>query len=222
MADFQCPSCGAAVTVKNAASLYVVCSYCSTTSVRKDMNLDEIGKAAVLKEDGTPIMLQTQGRYNGKNFEVIGRIQLQFDAGFWNEWHLDYGGKSAWLGETNGIYVFTEKTELDEKLKTLKYEDFFLGRPCHIKGNTFFAKDIQDGICVSGEGELPFPFQNAYRAPVIDLVDRNNKFATLDFSEEEPILFMGDFCEFKDLSLKNLRDIYEWEKPRVKQSEPIK
>jgi len=217
MSDFQCPSCGAAVTVKNAASLYVVCSYCSTTSVRKDMNLDEIGKAAALIEDGSPVMIHTQGRYKGRNFEVIGRIQLQFDAGFWNEWHLDWGGKSAWLGETNGIYAFTERAELKEEEKNIKFEDFLLGKYVRLQGKPFYAKDIQDGICVSGEGELPFAFQSAYRAPVIDLVDKENSFATLDFSEEEPILFLGNFCEFKDLELKNLRDIYEWEKPRFEE-----
>ena len=75
------------------------------------MNLEEVGKVAQLKEDGSPLQMFSSGYYKGKEFTIVGRIQLEFPAGFWNEWHLNYDTDSAWLGETNGTYVFTQKAE---------------------------------------------------------------------------------------------------------------
>jgi len=181
--------------------------------MRKDLNLEEIGKVAALVEDGSPLQLGATGRYIGRPFEVIGRIQLQFSAGFWNEWHVDYAGKSAWVGETSGIYVFTELLKEGFRKNIPAFKEMTVGLPVEITNSLYFATDIQKGKCVSAEGELPFSFNSGYDAPVVDLVDSDERFATLDYSEGAPLIFLGDFAEFNDLSLKNLRDLYGWKKP---------
>ena len=214
MQEVQCPSCGAPNVIKNAASLYVVCSYCSTTSVRKDMNLEEVGKAAALKDDGSPLQIGSQGRYKSKPFEIIGRIQLQFPAGFWNEWHLDWGSKSAWLGEATGLYVFTQQIPTDG-IDIPAFSEMVPGYEVKINKERFFVKDIQKGVCVSAEGELPFSFQSEYQAKVVDLASRKDNFATIDYSEENPLLFLGEFQELRQLSMKNLKEVYNFKAPRL-------
>ncbi len=39
-------------------------------------------------EDHTRIQITTSGQYEGRNFAVVGRIQLRYEDGFWNEWYV--------------------------------------------------------------------------------------------------------------------------------------
>lgn len=212
--DFECPSCGAQVQVKNAASLYVVCPYCSTTSVRRDINLEAIGKVAALKEEGSPFQIGSQGYYQDRPFEIIGRIQVLFDAGYWNEWHLDWGGTSAWLGEANGMYVFTRPVELNANAVP-QFNDLQIGVNVELDGDHWYVKDKQQGRVNSGEGELPFEIKSGYDAPVVDLVTIDNSFLTIDFSEEPPIFFKGEYVTFSELKMRNLREVYDFRAPAV-------
>jgi hypothetical protein len=43
-----------------------------------------------------------------------------------------------------------------------------------------------------------------------DLRSRDARFATLDYSDAEPLLFLGEAVEFDDLHLKNLRQFEGW------------
>jgi hypothetical protein len=43
-----------------------------------------------------------------------------------------------------------------------------------------------------------------------DLRSQTGKFATLDFSDDQPALYLGEFVEFDDLKLKNLRSFEGW------------
>jgi len=43
-----------------------------------------------------------------------------------------------------------------------------------------------------------------------DLRSSSRKFATLDYSDAEPALYLGEFVEFEDLKLKNLRKFEGW------------
>ena len=67
---------------------------------------------------------------------------------------------------------------------------------------------MQTSKVVSGEGELPFPFETAYEAPVVDLVRHDGTFATIDFSEDKPLVFTGRALLFSDLHLTRIRSVY--------------
>ena len=59
-------------------------------------------------EDYSPIQINTSGEYQSKHFTVVGRIQLRYDDGFWNEWYVLFDdGTGAWLSDASGQYVFT-------------------------------------------------------------------------------------------------------------------
>ena len=88
MIDVNCPSCGARVAFQSKFSILAVCEHCNSTLVRHDINIEDIGKMAELQVDGSPLQLGVRGEYKGVSFSVIGRIQLRFERGIWNEWHL--------------------------------------------------------------------------------------------------------------------------------------
>jgi len=38
----------------------------------------------------------------------------------------------------------------------------------------------------------------------------SGKFATIDYSDEKPVLYLGEMVEFESLALKNLRNFEGW------------
>ncbi|MBX3723441.1 MAG: DUF4178 domain-containing protein [Turneriella sp.] len=180
-------------------------------SVQSEDALKEVGKTAALIEDGSPLQLGASGTLEGKTFTIIGRIQYNFGLGFWNEWYINMAedaGGPAWLGEANGIYFYT-RLKKDARLSdALEFDKLYAGGIVSIDGKEFYVKDIQTSKVVSGEGELPFPFESEYEAPVVDLVRQDGTFATLDFSEEKPLVFIGKAVKYKDLHMQRVRGVY--------------
>lgn len=85
-----------------------VCSFCRSTVVRDGDTLRRIGQLAALFDDHTPLQLGVSGRYQGAAFTLVGRLQWRAREGLWNEWHALFDtGRSGWLSEDNGQYVFS-------------------------------------------------------------------------------------------------------------------
>ena len=209
MPTVSCPSCGASVDFKSAASILAVCEYCHSTLVRHDINVENIGKMAELKLDGSPLQLGSRGRYRGAPFDVIGRIQLRFDSGIWNEWHLVFDdGRSGWVGEAQGTYAVSFLTKIAGDVP--QFDQLQPGKKVQLKGQWFEVINLDSARCIAGEGELPFSVGAGYDAPVADLLGEKNAFATLDYSEETPLVFIGEYMEFDDLHFSNLRHFDGW------------
>ena len=60
------------------------------------------------------------------------------------------------------------------------------------------------------EGELPFQFWDKTNVLFADLRGPGRTFATLDYSDELPGLYLGELMDFDDLKLKNLRQFEGW------------
>lgn len=201
----SCPSCGAPVAFKSAASIFAVCEFCQSTLVRHDQNLEDIGKMAALVEDRSPLQLGAEGRWGGVHFALIGRIQLRYGQGLWNEWHLLFDDmRTGWLSEAGGEYVLTFLKFAPEPLPT--FEQIQVGDNWTLLGRTWQVTNIENAECIAGQGELPFKVGAGYQAPVVDLREGDH-FATLDYSESPPLLFVGAPVKFESLAMANLRDL---------------
>ena len=60
------------------------------------------------------------------------------------------------------------------------------------------------------EGELPFEYWGKQDMTFADLRTTSGDFATIDYSEDPPLLFMGRAVDFDDLHFKNLRTFEGW------------
>ena len=209
MKSTACPSCGAPVQFQSAASILAVCEYCKSTLVRHDLNLEDIGKMAQLQTDGSPLQLRAEGKYRGVHFAIVGRIQLRFEQGLWNEWHLLFDDmRSGWLGEAQGTYAVSFVRAIGEHVPG--FASLQAGQGYKLDGRWFEVRDIQNALCIGGEGELPFRVGAGYEAPVADLQGDGSSFATLDYSEDPPLVFLGEYVEFDALHLSGLREIDGW------------
>lgn len=206
MKTANCPSCGAAITFRSAISILTVCEYCKSTLIRHDLELENIGTMAELLPDSSPIQLGTEGVYRKSRFAVVGRIQLRYGQGIWNEWYLLFDNqRGGWLGETLGNYSVTFSIQPPEPLPS--FSELRAGARVNLKGRTFQVTNIETARCVAGEGELPIRVGAGYDAPVVDLQAAGNTFATLDYSETPPLVFVGEQVRFDDLKLTRLREV---------------
>lgn len=200
----SCPSCGAPVVFKSASSIFAVCDYCQSTLVRHDQALEDIGKMAALVEDRSPLQLGAEGCYQGVHFALIGRIQLKYSQGSWNEWHLLFDDmRTGWLSEAAGEYVLTFAQHVDEQLPA--FADLQVGQRFLLAARPWTVSNVESAECIAGQGELPFKVGAGYTLPAVDL--RNGRhFASLDYSETPPLLFVGEAVDFAALRMSNLRD----------------
>jgi len=208
----QCPSCGNPITYKSELSAYVVCSACQTLVARKDMSLVAVGKVAALQADGSLLRLGTQGSYEGKSFEVVGRIQMALgpadrpDA-VWNEWYAIFSnGAGGWLGEHLGEYFvsFVETTNSAPSAR-----EIHLGQMLGLEKERAVVTSVSRGTALTFEGELPFVMDTAYEATFADLSTTSGRAGTLDYSDDSPLLFRGRWCRFEELKLQGLRQADE-------------
>jgi hypothetical protein len=199
-----CPSCGAPVSFKAAASVYAVCEFCRSTLVRQDEGVKNIGRMAELLEDDTPLQLGSEGRFRNLHFAIVGRIQLKYSAGLWNEWHLLLDdGRSAWLSGAGGEYTVTMQVPVTETLPA--FAALQPGAAVTLRGRPFTVTDLETARCVAGAGELPFKVDAGYDVDAADL-RADGRFASIDYSETPPLVFMGEAVAYADLKLTNLRE----------------
>jgi len=200
----SCPSCGAPVVFKSASSIFAVCEYCQSTLVRHDQALEDIGKMAALVEDRSPLQLGSEGSYKGVHFALIGRIQIKYSQGVWNEWHLMFDDmRTGWLSEAAGEYVLTFARYVDEALP--RFDDLKIAQRFVLASQTWTVSNIEQAECIAGQGELPFKVGGGYPVSAVDLRNGSN-FATLDYSETPPLLFVGEAVDFRSLKMNNLRE----------------
>lgn len=205
----QCPSCGAKVDFRASATLLAVCEYCQNTLIRSDVDVENLGKMADLLPDSSLLQIGVQGKYKNSHFSVIGRVQYQHETGIWNEWHVLFdNGKTGWLSEASGSFVLSFLSETGAP--TIPLVDYKLDLSLPILGKRLNVTGIENARCIAGQGELPFKINTGFDATVVDLSNETT-YASLDFSETPPLLFLGEPVELGALFLSNLREISQTE-----------
>lgn len=193
----NCPSCGAPVEFAIGSSEVVVCSSCRSIVARTDRGIEDHGKVAALIDTDSPLRVGANGKYRRQSFRITGRTQLRHQAGgVWDEWYaaLD-DGRWAWLAEAQGRFYVTFKVAQDAPpLDALQLGDRVL--------DNLVVAEIGEAELLSAEGELPWTPDAGARYEYADLSGPERKFATIDYSEETPVVFKGEEVPFDTLQIE--------------------
>jgi hypothetical protein len=203
----NCPNCGAKIVFRWSSSVQTVCEYCKSILVRTDIDLKKVGQVADLPPNSSPIQIGTEGIYSRQGFVAVGRIMYEYDQGTWNEWHLVLNNGSAWLSDAQDAYVVTFPSP-GRKLPSFGQSQ--VGQRYPWDNETYTVTTITRAHYCGVEGELPFQYWDKQDVMFVDLMSTNGKFATLDYGDEPPALYLGETVEFDDLHLKNLRSFEGW------------
>lgn len=205
----NCPACGAEVRFKSRSSIFGVCSFCGSTLVRHDLNVENIGKMAELPQDMSPLQIGTSGRYEGKNFEIVGRQKIVWDQGQWNEWYVLFDdGRDGWLADAQGFYMVS--FQLPDSRLIPPREKIRVSESIKLGDGLYTVDDIREVTCAGSQGELPVKSAQGRKSTSVDLKGPGQSFGSIDFSPEGDRLFLGKYVEFDDLKFMNLREIDGW------------
>jgi hypothetical protein len=205
----NCPSCGAPVLFRWEHSIQTTCPYCKSVLVRTDVELKLVGRIADLPLESSPLQIGAEGQYRGKPFHVIGRILYEYDQGIWNEWHIVFNDNtSGWLSDAQLEYDVSFLTAPPAALPGA--QDVHLGMTFRWFDTDYRVTSLTRAHYRGVEGELPFQYWDKRIVLFADLRTINGRFATIDYSEREPLLFTGEAMDFDGLKLRNLRTFAGW------------
>jgi hypothetical protein len=204
-----CPNCGAPVDFASAASPIAVCSFCLSTLARDGQALRRIGQSAELFDDHSPLQLGAAGRWQGAAFTLVGRLQMAYAAGSWNEWHVlfDSGdsGKGGWLSEDNGRYVMAFDAPAPPGLP--RVDDLQPGSSVQVAGQAWQVASVTAARISAAQGELPYAPDLTNEFTLVDLRNRQGEVGTIDCSDAaQPRWSIGRSAALADLALTGLRD----------------
>ena len=198
----SCPSCGAALAFR-PGTMVAVCTYCKALAARRDRDPELIGKVAALVDTGSPLGLGASGRYAGRTFALAGRVQLKHPlGGVWDEWYLALDdGRWGWLAEAQGHYYLTFTQAPHGPLPPA--DSLEVGGLADLgPDGTWTVGELSEATFHSAEGEIPWAVAPGGSYRFADLSGRNGAFATLDYSEQPPLFFLGREVALMELGLQ--------------------
>ena len=201
---YTCPSCGAPIEQKKPGSRMLGCTYCGQTSFVDADSLDAVGEKAPLIDYGSSFEIGKMGKWNDKEFMVLGRLRFSYEDGFWDEWYLNCfdDGSELWVQEDDGSFVmFYYEEELSYRMD---YDSVRVGSKVQFneKIHSVFVTSKSKASIQGGEGELPFRVIPGSQADFIDGV-MEGKVVSAEFLPSDNIIYVGQPVDLDELKLRN-------------------
>ena len=208
-----CPNCGATIEFRWSGAVQTICPYCKAVLVRRDLDLEKVGMVSDLPPTASPIQLGTEGKFEGDAFVVVGRIVYQYERGGWNEWHLrTMRGASAWLSDAQGDLAIS--TPAKQSVALPAADSLKVGQSYAIDDTIFRVASLTRARYAGVEGELPFTTWDRSESLFADLDTAGGgeqlRFATIDYSDDTPVAYVGTYVELAQLAARNLRSLEGW------------
>lgn len=203
----NCPNCGAPVEFRFAQAVQTTCPYCQSILVRHDVDLAKVGTVADALVDSSPIQLGTEGVFDNKPFVVVGRIVYEYAAGRWNEWHIVFNDSSSgWLSDAQLEYAVSVLTKEATQFPAQPRP----GVTVKIGTKDYTISTTTRARYVGVQGELPFEYWDKTECLFVDLRTADARFATIDYSESQPLVFTGRLVDYDELRLNNVKVFEGW------------
>jgi hypothetical protein len=200
----SCPACGATIVFALGSSLLRVCEHCGVAVARKGANLANYGKVADLIPTPSVLALGMDGDYEGAPpFRLVGRLQLDWGKGSWDEWMLGFAdGSWAWLSEAQGRFHYMGHAPVPP---VPAFDDLEVGHTLDLgKAGTFVVAEVRSARFATAQGELPFAIAPGSELHYADLSGPGGQFATLDYGTGHVAesLYVGREVTLADLGLR--------------------
>jgi len=217
--NIHCPECGAPVQFRGTA-VSAVCDYCDSTVVRTGVDIELIGKVSALTDNGTPILLNSKGKFDGLPFVVDGRLQVQYERGIWNEWFLSFAdGTVGWLADAQNQFAIVRPVDPNQIAgRVPPFAELSPGQNLHMFGRGVVVVDRRGAAYKGAEGMLPFRAEPGMTFYSADLRGHEGSFVTLDWGNDpghqEPIPYLGRAVTLAEIGLFPLRRFEGWPPPK--------
>lgn len=207
----NCPVCVRRIDCKTSFPSLVICSNCVCSYQRKGNTVDFLQQERAVLEDMTPLRLETRGQYENKTFEIIGRIQYNFEKNYRNLWALLFAdGMYAWLSEAYGDYVILGKKNLP--LNAPVIANLKAGRTVELTGGKSYDVDRVDrNISIQMEGELPEYTRDNTGFMCVELSMGGEEKALIHMlAHYKTVVYTGSIRPFESFKFTHLRELRDW------------
>jgi Zn-finger nucleic acid-binding protein len=203
----NCPSCAAPIEFKAGSTIVLVCPYCRSAVARTDRGLSDLGKVAEIVDSQSPLRVGLKGVWRGHRFELTGRAQNRHElGGFWDEWYATFSnGWVGWLAEAQGRFYLTFYQKTPSALPPFEHLQLGQAVPQIPSKTPLMVTEKGAATAVAAEGEIPYKLTPNEQSLYADLSGAGNAFATIDYSMNPPLAFVGEQVSLADLGLADAR-----------------
>ncbi len=200
MASATCPSCGGTLNITVQTSKMVTCPYCGMISYLNAGNLAMIGQKSFLVDYGSLFKIGKKGKIKNIDFQVIGRLRIDYQDGFFDEWYLNTPQGQKWLSEDEGKFVFFyESKEINDPL-IFDLLNFPVGKVFKHKDLYLFVSEKSTAKINGGEGELPFQVEPNQKADFVDTLFEQ-KLYSFEFLPKSIELHIGNYIDINEIKI---------------------
>ncbi len=187
-----CPACGGSLDVATAAARVAACPYCSNVMVVNEAAIRALGKMALLAETPSCLAVGWPARCQGREIQVLGRLQFRYSAGIWDEWWIRFedDGSYAWISQDEDEY--TLEKPLEAKLHVKQLASIQPGDRVKVSGMTLWVTEIDQAKIVGLQGELPLHAAPQATMRYLDLTDNKHHVTIETFSDGSYYVFLGE------------------------------
>jgi hypothetical protein len=197
----NCPNCGGGLSIENQFIRTITCRFCgSNFLVSGSDTLDPTGKSATLADYPSRLSIGGRGKIRGRSFQVLGRIRYAYDAGFWEEWQINWddGAPPDWLEEDEGYWTVYRR----ERVKSVipSYDQVSVGSSISINNQNVFVTEKRTARVTGSEGQFSSVFPLKGNFGYIQ-GSANNTAVSVNYWTDEIELSVGDELEHSELVL---------------------
>lgn len=190
--SFECPSCGGPIEKKTPGARALVCPYCGQTSHLNATSLEAAGEKQMLIDYGSFLKIGDTYSFDGRSFQVLGRIRIDYEDGFWDEWYVNFTDNNdpAWIQEDDGSFtIFSKIGELEEHMDLDQVQVGQYIRIGMLPDHVFITSKSSAKVN-GGEGELPFKIIPGDPADFVDGI-LDGKVISVETLPDDSAVFMG-------------------------------
>ncbi|HEY7545015.1 MAG TPA: DUF4178 domain-containing protein, partial [Blastocatellia bacterium] len=146
-----------------------------------------------------------RGVYRGTPFEIMGRAQLGHQmGGMWDEWYAAFAdGRWGWIAEAQGRFFITFQHETREQTLIPPFEMLALGQSVAAVSSAAPLVVAEKGVArpLAAKGEIPYKLIPGAEYVYADLSGPRGEFATIDYSDIPPLVFIGQEAALPELGI---------------------
>lgn len=155
MKEMACETCGAPLKIENQFIRAVSCQFCGASYlVSGSDGLSAQGQGVKLADYPSILNVGQPGKIHGRGFRVLGRVRYGYDAGFWEEWQIqwDDGKPPEWLEEDEGYWTLYKRERVRGALPPL--DKINVGATIKVNNYDVFVTEKRTGKMIGMEGQF--------------------------------------------------------------------
>lgn len=203
MQEMTCQNCGAALEVENQFIRSVTCAFCGTSYVVSGgSQLDKQGQSVSLADYPSRLSVGARGTIKGREFVVLGRIRYRYEAGFWEEWQINWedGSPPDWLEEDEGLWTLYTGGRIRAALPA--YSEVSVGSSVSVNNRSIFVIEKRRGEVVGSEGQFAAVFPISGEFGYVTGTDGEQR-VSVNYWKDEIELSLGEELTHNDIKIRD-------------------